>query len=107
MNDSAKSTSLSVLIAIPAVVVLCWAIPRAVVGAMGIDGHWAPYLYQYLLGGLVFGIGLAVIKRSGACDFDRPGDRRWFAVLIVGYVAYAAIHGVVTWLAVAVPFRGS
>jgi hypothetical protein len=93
-------------IAIPVVIALCWAIPRLVVHTVGIDGPWAPYLYQYLLGGLVFGIGLWVIRASGACDFRRPGDRTWFWVLVFGYAWYAALHGVVTWLAVSVPFLG-
>jgi hypothetical protein len=94
-------------IAVPAVVFLCWALPRLIVSIFGIDGHWTPFVYQYALGGLVFGIGLWVIRASGACDWSNPRDRFWFRVLIFGYLAYATMHGVVTWLAVAVPFKGA
>ena len=94
------------LISTVVVIFLCWAIPRMLVRTLGIDGHWTPYLYQYLLGGLVFVIGLAVIRLSGACDFRRPGDRRFFWVLVFGYAWYAGMHGLLTYLAQAVPFRG-
>lgn len=95
------------ILAVPSVLFLCWALPRAAVGIAGPDGHWTPFLYQYLLGGLVFAIGLWVIRVSGACDFNRPGDRFWLGVLVFGYAAYATLHGLVTWLATAVPFRGA
>jgi hypothetical protein len=95
------------IVTVPAVVGLCWGIPRLIVAWVGIDGDWAPFLYQYLLGGLVFGIGLWVIRVSGACSFARPQDRMWFGVLIFGYLWYAGIHAVLVWLAVAVPYRGA
>ena len=107
MSSSSKAGVSPAMIAVPLVIFLMWGIPRLVVSLVGIDGHWAPFLYQYLLGGLVFVIGLWIIRRSGACDFDRPGERRWFYLLIFGYAWYAAMHGIVTWLAVAVPYRGS
>ena len=94
------------LIAIPIVLLLCWGIPRLVVRLLGIEGLWTPFFYQYLLGGLVFGIGLWLIRASGACDFHRPGDRKWFWVLIFGYAWYAAMHGILVWLTGAVPFLG-
>jgi hypothetical protein len=107
MNASRRVSSTPALFAVPVVLLLCWAIPRAVVRTLGVDGHWAPFFYQYLLGGLVFLIGLWVIRASGACDFRRTGDKLWFWVLIYGYFSYAAMHGIVTWLAVAVPFKGN
>lgn len=104
---SASGRFPTALVAVPLVIALCWGIPRLVVAWVGIDGQWAPYLYQYLLGGLVFAIGLWVIRASGACNFDRPRDRTWFRVLIFGYVWYAAMHGILVWLTGAVPFRGA
>jgi hypothetical protein len=95
------------IVTVPAVVGLCWGIPRLIVAWVGIDGDWAPFLYQYLLGGLVFGIGLWVIRVSGACNFARPHDRMWFGVLVFGYLWYAGIHAILVWLAVAVPYRGA
>lgn len=107
MSSGAAPRVSPAVVAVPVVIFLCWAIPRLVVRIAGIDGLWTPYLYQYLLGGLVFVIGLWVIRTSGACDFRRPGDRKWFWVLVFGYVWYAAMHGIVTWLAVSVPFLGA
>lgn len=94
-------------LAVPVVLFLFWALPRLAVRLAGEDSVWTPFLYQYLLGGVVFGIGLWVIRASGACDFRRPGDRFWFGVLLFGYFVYATIHGLTTWLAVAVPFKGA
>lgn len=94
-------------LAVPVVFLAMWGIPRLLVAWLGIDGHWTPFFYQYAMGGLVFLIGLWVIRASGACDTSRPGDRFWFRVLIFGYLWYAAMHGLLTWLAQAVPFRGA
>lgn len=106
MSDHSLHKPWPAAVTVPAVAFLCWALPRLAVWIGGIDGPWAPFLYQYLLGGLVFATGLAVIRVSGACDFRRPGDRTWFVALILGYVVYAAMHGTVTWLAYAAPFKG-
>jgi len=95
------------LVAIPVVIALCGAIPRWVIATFGLDGHWTPFFYQYLLGGLVFAIGLWIIRASGACDFRRPGERKWFWLLIFGYGWYAALHAALFYLADAVPFRGA
>jgi hypothetical protein len=94
-------------VAVPAVLLAVWGLPRLLVSWLGIEGHWTPFFYQYAMGGIVFGIGLWVIRASRACDDARPGDRAWFAVLILGYLWYAALHAVLTWLAAAVPFKGA
>ncbi len=91
---------------VPVVVFLSWALPRLAVRVGGPNGQWAPFLYQYFLGGMVFGIGLVVIVASGSCNLRRPDDRTWFIALILGYVAYALLHGSLVWLAYAVPFKG-
>ena len=107
MQAAAKWRPAPAAIAIPAVILAVWGIPRLLVQWLGIDGHWTPYLYQYAMGGIVFSVGLWVIRASGACDFARPGDRRWFAVLLFGYLWYAGLHALFTWLAKAVPFKGA
>ena len=107
MNEPTRSSFNPAFLGVPAVVFLCWGIPRLVVSVFGVDGHWAPFFYQYLLGGLVFTVGLWVIRVSGACDWKNPRDRQWFRALVFGYFAYAAIHGITTWLAAAVPFKGA
>lgn len=91
---------------IPLVLLSMWGVPRLLVAWLGQSDPWTAYLYQYLLGGMVFGVGLLVIRTSGACDFDRPREKMWFKVLLFGYLWYAALHAVVTWLATAVPFKG-
>lgn len=106
MNDAPARRFSPVFVAIPAIILAVWAIPRLLVAWLGAEGHWTPLLYQYAMGGLVFVTGLWVIRASKACDFDRPGDRQWFRVLVFGYLAYLTMHTVVTWLAWAVPFRG-
>ena len=95
------------VLAIPAVILAVWGIPRLLVLGLGIEGHWTPLLYQYAMGAIIFGIGLWIIRASGACDFDRPGDRRWFGVLVFGYLWYLGLHSLFTWLAAAVPFKGA
>lgn len=93
-------------VAVFAVILLCWVLPRLAMRLGGTDGRWAPFLYEYFLGGLVSTIGMVVIVNSRACDFRRPGDAAWCGALIGGYVAYALMHAAVMWLAHAVPFRG-
>ena len=107
MNSSpARSPVLPLLLA-PLAILCAWGIPRAVVGVVGDVNPWAAFLYQYLLGGMVFCIGLLIIRRSGACDFDRPGDRFWFNVLIFGYLWYAGIHAVLILLATSIPQKAA
>lgn len=106
-HETTPSRPWAALVAVPAVILLCWAIPRGVVAVLGLDGHWTPFFYQYLLGGLVFVIGLWIIRASGACSFHRTNDRKYFGVLIFGYLAYAAMHAIGFWLAEAVPFLGA
>jgi hypothetical protein len=107
VNDAAIRRPSPAALAIPLVLLAMWGLPRLIVAWLGIGGHWTPFFYQYAMGGLVFLTGLWVIRASGACDFSRPGDRRWFGVLVFGYLWYAGIHALFTWLAVAVPFRGA
>lgn len=106
MNATSSRSAAPAALAVPVVLLLVWGIPRLLVSWLGIDGHWTPFLYQYAMGGIVFAIGLWVIRASGACDFQRPGDRTWFNVLVFGYLWYAGIHALFTWLAVSVPFKG-
>lgn len=107
MQEASTRRPPAAAFAIPGVILAVWGIPRLLVMWLGIDGHWTPLLYQYAMGGIVFVIGLLVIRTSGACDFARPGDRRWFGVLIFGFFWYLGLHSLFTWLAAAVPFKGA
>jgi hypothetical protein len=90
---------------VPLAIAAVWGIPRLVVAVLGDASPWTAFFYQYLMGGMVFAIGLLIIRRSGACDFDRPGDRYWYGVLIFGYVWYASMHALIILLAISVPQR--
>ena len=53
------------------------------------------FLYQYLVGGLVFLIGLLLVLRSGALDTARGGSaRRYLWILVIGFFVFAAVHAV-------------
>jgi hypothetical protein len=57
------------------------------------DGvHWLTYLYQFGVGGLVFGGGLFLILRTRACDLSIKSEKTWFRALIIGYVALALAY---------------
>ncbi len=61
---------------------------------------WAPLIYQYTVGGLLFVIGITLSLRSRACDLKRATDRFWLAVLFVGLGLYFAVHLTVYLLAI-------
>jgi hypothetical protein len=54
--------------------------------------YWAPYIYQYTAGAVIFLAGLYLIIRHRACVLSRRQDRLWFAVLLAGFLWYAGIH---------------
>ena len=51
------------------------------------------YLYQYLVGGLVFLIGVAVAWRTGQLGWAPGRARRRLLVLVGGLVFFAALQG--------------
>ncbi len=61
---------------------------------------WAPLIYQYTIGGLLFALGIALSLRYRACDLRRPTDRYWLAVLFAGLGVYFAVHLTVYLLAI-------
>ena len=61
-------------------------------GSLAAISIWAPLIYQYTVGGLLFVVGLIVVIRSRACDLNRRVDRFWFAVLLIGMGLYLAVH---------------
>ena len=46
------------------------------------------YLYQFLVGGLIFFMGIILAVKSGDYSWKRKEDRRFISILIMGYVAY-------------------
>lgn len=59
---------------------------------LGSVSIWAPLVYQYSIGGLLFLVSLVVVVRSRACDLRRTSDRFWLVVLLAGMAAYFAAH---------------
>ena len=57
---------------------------------------WLPYLYLYVVGGLFFGFGLYIIKKSGAIDLKKKQHRFWYRVLIFGFLYFAVLHAIFT-----------
>ena len=53
---------------------------------------WAPYVYLYGAGGILFVVGLVMVLRSEAFDRKRASHRRWLVILLVGFVFYASLH---------------
>ena len=53
----------------------------------------ASYLYQYLVGGLVFAVGLAIVWRTGQVSLAPGRPRRRLAVLIAGLAFFALLQG--------------
>ena len=51
------------------------------------------YLYQYLVGGLVFAVGLGVAWRSGQVGLEAGPLRRRLLALVGGLLFFAALQG--------------
>lgn len=62
--------------------------------------HWQMYLFQYVVGGTLFLFALLLCLRSGDIDLKIKGDRVYTIICFLGLIAYAAAHGLWTWLAI-------
>ena len=51
------------------------------------------YLYLYLVMGALFFLGMAYLYKQGDVGFSSPQAKRNTAMLLGGYVLYAALHG--------------
>ena len=58
---------------------------------------WAPWIYHYGLGTILFSVSLVIAFRSGALKFNRPVDRRILLCLIAGLATFMVGHGL--WIA--------
>ncbi|HSW56022.1 MAG TPA: hypothetical protein VLH59_13115 [Ignavibacteriaceae bacterium] len=55
---------------------------------------WLPFIYLYGVGGIFFLIGMIIIKKSGALDTTKKSHRRWFKILLFGFIYFTLIHGI-------------
>ncbi|MEW6237401.1 MAG: hypothetical protein AB1656_18620 [Candidatus Omnitrophota bacterium] len=53
----------------------------------------APFLYQFIGGGLVLLAGLWGALRVGALDFSDKKDRLWMAAILGAVLIYMAVQG--------------
>jgi hypothetical protein len=53
----------------------------------------ASYLYQYLVGGAVFVLGIVLAWRTGQVGTAKGKPRRRLVVLIGGFLFFAALQG--------------
>jgi hypothetical protein len=51
-----------------------------------------PIIYQYGIGGIVFVLGLVLATKSGTLDLKTRRGKRWFAMLVGGFVLYLCVH---------------
>lgn len=95
-----------VLMTAVAVLAATWALPRVLLGTLGMENPWTSYFYLYGFGGMLFLVGIYLILRTRACQLGRGHDTFWFKVLIFGYCFYAFMHAAWTLLALYVPVKG-
>ena len=53
----------------------------------------ASYLYQYIVGGMVFALGLAIAWRTGQIGWSPGRPRRRLIVLLGGFLFFVVLQG--------------
>lgn len=56
------------------------------------DSGWLTLIYQYTVGGIIFGAGAWVVLKTGACDMKNPKERQWFYWLLGGFGFMFSLH---------------
>jgi hypothetical protein len=51
------------------------------------------FLYQYLVGGLIFAFGIWCSLRTGTLSWTDPIGRRWLLLLVFGFLFFVALQG--------------
>lgn len=59
-----------------------------------IDSPFFPFLYQYLIGGFFFFLGIFITYRKGVWNPSNANDRRTVRNLVLGFVFYFSMHGI-------------
>ena len=67
---------------------------------MDFNRVWLPFLYLYGVGGLIFLIGMYIISQSRSLKRERQRHKKWFYVLIFGFIYYVGIHSFFTLAAI-------
>ena len=59
------------------------------------------YLYQYLVGGLIFALGVWLCLRNRDIRLERNDDRLFLAYAVLAFAGYAAVQGILNFVAAA------
>ena len=60
--------------------------------------HEVAFYYHYVVGGIIFLIGLILILASGELSLKTSEGRRYLTVLVGGFVLYLGVHGLSTFV---------
>jgi hypothetical protein len=63
---------------------------------MDLNSYWFPFVYQYIIGGLFFFLGLYIAVKKNVLTLSNMEDRKVFIQLIIGLLLYGFVHG--TWI---------
>jgi len=61
---------------------------------------WLPFIYLYGVGGIVFTVGLFLILRTKALRLSYIRHKKWFWLLLYGFVFWFSLHAIFIILAV-------
>ncbi len=61
---------------------------------------WLPFLYLYGVGGIAFVLGMWLIVKKSALRLSFSRHKKWFWILLYGFVFYAGIHALFIFLAI-------
>ena len=53
---------------------------------------WLSFFYLYGVGGIIFFIGIRIIKKTGALNLKLRRHRFWYRVMIFGYFYFVVFH---------------
>lgn len=95
------------LAVIAALAVFIFVFPRVLISSLGADNPWTSYLYLYVFGFIYFGLGMVLIRKTGALKMGRGRDSFWWKVMIAGFCFFAGLHALWICLALFIPFKGA
>jgi len=61
--------------------------------------HWAPFLFQYILGGIFFALSLMITFCSGDMKIQPKENKKFLYILVAGFALYASGHALWIFLA--------
>jgi hypothetical protein len=61
---------------------------------------WLPFIYLYGVGGIVFTVGMFLILRRKALRLSYHRHKKWFWLLIFGFVFWFSLHAIFIILAI-------